>query len=230
MLDRLIAEALEEGERSEAERHLSGCAACASRLEALRAEQSRFVAALPPLDLASARPAAPVLPLAPKRSLRPLLGGLSIAAAALLAFVGLRLVGAPEDALRTKGGGLELGFFVKHGEHVRRGGAGEVVEPGDALRFTYSSPRATYLTVLSRDPEQRISVYYPAPAAPAPAGRELALPLSTKLDESVGPETAFGLFCDAPIDEEAAKAALGGTTPAGCTLLSLPFEKRQASR
>lgn len=141
------------------------------------------------------------------------------------------------DLVRAKGG-LQLGFYVKHDEKVRRGAEHEVVAPGDALRFTYTAQEPRFLAILSVDPTARVSVYYPAPAlgepaaAPEAPGRDVALPLSTVLDGTTGKETIYGVFCEGPVDVGRLELALLQhpaklDAPKGCSVVTVPIEKRK---
>jgi hypothetical protein len=196
--------------------HLESCAACRTRFEALRAEQQHFSAGKIPLVL-------------PRRGTRRAALGFAAALAAGLAAVVLR---APiTDVTRAKGRPEAIGFFVKHGERVRRASSStEAVAPGDALRFWYSSTKPTHLAILSIDPAGKTSTYYPPSAeetGAAQAGREVALPISTVLDDTLGRERIFGFFCESSIRLDRLAAALGGVPPAGCTVIDLAFDKRR---
>jgi hypothetical protein len=106
------------------------------------------------------------------------------------------------------------------------------VAPGDTLQFTYVSERARHLAVLSLDGADRASVYFPdgARAAPIAAGRDVPLPRSTVLDEVLGPERLYGLFCEQPIALEPVRAQLERRRALppldGCRVVQLAIEKR----
>ncbi len=137
----------------------------------------------------------------------------------------------PEDpAVRAKGG-FRLGFFVRRGNSVFRGGHGESLRPGDALQFTVSAPRAGYLAVLSRDGSGQSSVYYPEGkrAAPVEAGEQI-LPQSTVLDDVLGHEKLHAVLCEQSFElqsvlervAEGRGAPLGGP---GCSVDTIEIEK-----
>jgi len=229
-LDRWIAGELAPAEAEQVSEHVAACGRCGAATEALRAGRAE---ALPPLRLATARPAAVRrrLPLGPGLALA---GGLAAAAALLLV---LRTGDAPTGRVpeRTKGGAPSLGIWVLHGESVRRAAPGEVIAPGDALRLVVTSPAGAWVAVLSLDPSGRASVYFPdGPRAErVEAGADVALPLATRLDESVGREQVVGLFCDGAVLLEPVRAALeqgrgldGAALPAGCQVTRWWFEKR----
>ena len=149
-------------------------------------------------------------------------------AAAVLLVVRLN----PAEGTRTKGTSVKLGFYVKHGEHVRLGGPGERVSPGDALRFVYTTQNARHLAILSVDGARRASIYYPSgtTSAPVAAGDDIALPMSTVLDDTLGDETIFGVFCAESFAVEPLRAALEASPDqapalAGCVVEELTLRK-----
>ncbi|MFE8597452.1 hypothetical protein [Archangium violaceum] len=195
-LDLLLGGALAGGEEGRAREHLSTCAGCTARYDELHADREAFQTAMPPLEL---RAPEPPRRLAPRRAAWV---GSAMALAASVALV--VLVGRPSregiEVGQTKGTGWS-GFYVRHQGVVREGGPGEVVRPGDALQFTTSLTAPGFVAVLSVDGARRASLYYPAEptAAPQPAGEDVPLPLSTLLDDTLGPETVYVLACPAPI-------------------------------
>jgi hypothetical protein len=117
---------------------------------------------------------------------------------------------------------------------VREAGDAEVVHPSDQLQFVYSSRSPGYVAVLSRDGAGTVSVYFPdggTTAARVPPGREQLLPSSTILDETLGGERVFALFCSSPIDLEPVRLELAaGRAPAppGCAVQRIDLDKRAA--
>lgn len=209
----------EEVERIRA--HLSGCERCTTASESLRA--TREGTALPPLrEVGAARP---------RRTAR--LRGLAAAGAGLALAAGLVLFLRPDETGdRTKGPGVGLGMWVRHGDAVRRAGPGEVIAAGDAIRFAVTTPAPAWVAVLSLDPAGRASVYFPqgALAARVAPGIDFPLPLATRLDETVGEEHVLGLFCDRPVELEPLRAALEAraeiASPEGCEVTRWSFVKR----
>lgn len=242
-LDRFLAGELPPAEADELRAHVDGCARCAAALAGL--EAARDGARLPPLR-APVGDGAPVLRLSRRRRV------LSVALGGLAAAAGLALVlrgEAPSERLKGAGpgqGGAAWGAWVLHDGAVRRAGPGEVVAPGDALRFAVTAPAPGYVAVLSLDPAGRASVYFPAgaraePVAPGAEGAEVALPLATRLDATLGEERLYALYCQAPVELEPVRAALEGAgrleagaapggdaaaAPAGCQVTGWRFEKR----
>jgi hypothetical protein len=139
----------------------------------------------------------------------------------------------PLPESRLKGAGTpELSMYVRHDGAIRRVGPGERVAPGDAIRFAVSQGQPAYVAVLSLDAAGRASVYFPAGdrAEKVAAGAEVPLPLATRLDDTVGEEQIFGLFCDRPLPLAPAgplvQAARTGAAPAGCQVTRWSFVKR----
>lgn len=149
-----------------------------------------------------------VRPPKPRRLLARASGVVALAAAIML-FLTFR---EPRegDGTRAKGGAPKLGFYVSHGGTVRPGSPAERVLPGDGLRFVVTARDPLYLAVLSIDGARHGSVYYSAgkDAAPVSAGTDVPLPVSTTLDETLGDETIYGVFCPRPFAVEPLRQAL----------------------
>lgn len=214
-LDRFVMEELDAAEAERVRAHLAGCAHCAGAVDGLRAARDER---LPPLR---------VVPLAPRPRLwrRTAAAGLGIAAAASLLLV------FRHSGERPKGPGYSLVMYVEHGGEVRRAGPGETVAAGDAVRFAVTTPSRSYVAVLSLDPAGHGSVYFPvgARAEPVEAGAEVALPLGTRLDATVGEERIVALFCSSPIELEPLRVQLergGLSLPDGCQVTRWSFVKR----
>jgi len=217
-LSRLGCDQLLNGELPDelaARAHIASCRQCEARLAEHVVERAAFSVPLrrPPTIR---RPAPPLAMIA------------ALAAVVVGIFV---LRPRPEDAAGTRAKGKPtIGFYVEHAGVVRAGAAGEVVVPGDALEFTASTERAGWLAVVGIDGAKTASVYYPAgaDAAPVAPGRDQTLPLSVILDEVVGAERIYGVFCDRPFTVALAKsiAADGAPLPAGCIVDTLDIEKR----
>jgi hypothetical protein len=221
-LSELALERLRLGESSDVEgrTHLAGCSRCGALLAAL----ADGAATLPPRRVT-----------APRRSRWPSLVGAALAMAAAVAIVAW--VPKPEgEGTRRKGGAgaVRLGFFVRHDGGVRRGGDGERVVPGDALRFTVSAAASGWLAVVSRDGADQISVYYPtggATLAPLDAGAEVALPGSTILDGVTGRERICAVVCPLPLPLDRVRVfARGEPLPEGCASDCATIEKQAGAQ
>ena len=210
-LDELMAGELSRDAEPGVVRHLSDCGRCQDRHAALLADRSRFRAAIPPLGAPRVR-----------RRGAALVGGSVLAIAASLVLV----AGSPTEGTRTKGG-ARLGFVVVRGEVMRAGAADEQVHPGDTLSFLVTSPRPIYAAVLSRDGAGRVSVYFPAGARAerVVAGREIQLAQAVIVDDTLGREQLYGVFCDEPVAVTALRDAIDRALPAGCSVDQVAIEK-----
>jgi hypothetical protein len=215
-LDCFRLSALTAEEEAAVRAHLDGCTRCRTALEAQQKDAADFAASAPPLQK---RPA-------PRR-----IGVWATAATALAATLLITLW--PHAGVRRKGPPVSVGMYVQHGQAVRRALPGEVVAPGDALRFVYSSAEPAYLAILSVDGAGTASVYFPdGPLAVSmPMAEEAALPLGTQLDGVLGAEEVVALFCQQPLQLEPVRQALQATPSVlpqlpGCRLATFPFTKR----
>jgi hypothetical protein len=217
-LSRLGCDQLLNGELPDelaARAHLASCRQCEARLAEHVGERAAFSL---PFRRRRRFPAPP----------------LAVIAALAAVVVGFFIIRPrPEDAGGTRAKGRStIGFYVQHGGVVRAGAAGEIVVPGDALEFTATTDRPSWLAIISIDGARNASVYYPAgaDAAAVAPGRDQVLPLSVILDEVVGAERIYGIFCDAPFPVARARdiAADGAPLPAGCVVDDLTIDKRPA--
>jgi len=252
VLDRWHAGELSNDEIRSLTGHIATCARCSERRDELVKARDAFDASTPDWlrhpppesELTTARGVAPepnspsrgpAGRIAPPRSRAAI--WLPRAAAALALAAGLALfvrtkkpaeMGSNE---RLKGAG-RLTYYVKHDGAVREGGDGERVAPGDALQFTYSTTQSGYLAIFSVDGAARASVYWPRGerAAPIVVGRDVSVSESVVLDDTLGPETIYGLFCAEPIAVEVIRSSLehdsrGEPHADGCTVERLGLVK-----
>jgi len=223
-LDRWRLGELDPAESAELRSHLDGCGRCQGALAALAEAEAAHRASAPPLRLLHGAGRV-------RRRTGALRWALPGAALAIAATVLVVLM--PQEGVRTKGSPAELGMYVQHAGQVRRAARGEVVQPGDSLRFSYSIPRPSYLTVLSIDGAGVASVYFPEGgwAARVDAARDAPLPLGTRLDGVLGEEQVVALFCDQaqavePLRRAVQAAAPGLPTVPGCQEATFRFTKR----
>jgi hypothetical protein len=234
-LERWTHGELSSPEADSLQAHVAGCRDCTEALRALQAGHQEELPAMRTRASAEATAPAQARTRWPRllRSWPLAAAGLGAALAAGLLVV-LRLppgTGAPGTSL--KGPGVGLSMFVQHGGSVRRAEEGEVVAPGDAVRFAVTSPVKAYVAVLSVDPQGRASVYFPLGprAEPVEPGVESPLPLGTRLDGTVGEERIWALLCPEPIALEPLRAQLErGRDEAllsrGCRVIPWRFVKR----
>jgi hypothetical protein len=228
-LDRWMAGELPRTEADALAGHVAACARCRDAVQAIEEERDRTE--LPPLRSTPA-PARS----SEGRAWRAWTWRSAFAAGALAAVAAVVVLVVPHDGGgggdRLKGSAPVLSMYVQHAGEVRRAGAGSRVTPGDSVRFAVSMRGPAYVAVLTLDPAGRASVYFPGGerAEPVNAGAEVALPLATRLDDTVGQEQVFGLFCDRPVELEPLRAKLravaSGFDPPGCQVTRWTFEKR----
>jgi hypothetical protein len=199
-LDARFTGELEPEVAAQMDAHLEGCERCRVRMARLERARSAFLAPGPVFERPGPRRPSPsgLRRLRP-RWLMPLSAGAALAAALALAFLPPRESGEP--ALRSKGG-ERIGLFIKRGALVRRGASGAHVQPGDQLRFTYSTDVDRYLAIVSIDGAGKRSLYFPDGARAARVERADDQPLSSSivLDDVLGRERVIALFCARPIE------------------------------
>ena len=210
VLDRLLARECSVEEETSAKAHIDGCQVCRGRLAEFSKDCEVFAAREPPLPVLSAM--RPRRPAQSTRSAWAIASAVVSMAAGVVLFVRSRSSEGTDSSTRLKGSS-HIGFYVKHGDNVSRGVPGQRVEPGDALRFVYSSPEPRYLAVLSVDAAGRASIYVPDAATATRVDRavDVPLPSSTVLDATLGVEHLYGIFCLQPIELEPVRRALEAT-------------------
>lgn len=230
--DRWYARELSAAHERDLQAHLESCAHCSLRCEQLERQRAAFHRRAPDWQSFAARraPAPARTPRGLWRGSRwALLGGLA-AAAALALFV-LPTEQERTPAVRSKGK-ASIGFYVKHGEQVRRGASGERVRPGEVVRFIYSTEQRAYFALLHAD-AARASVYFPSAthASLVAPGREVALDFGIRLDPMLGAERVYGLFCGEPVALEPLRAGLEATgelrAVAGCQIDRIVLNKER---
>jgi hypothetical protein len=187
-LDRLLlGELAGTPEEARARGHLAECSPCADRFQALELARQSFRSPLPPRLSTQRR--------SPPRRL-----AWAVASAALAVAAGFVLVTTSSlDGSRLKGGNA-LALVVRHPDgHVERVLPGADLHPGDGLRFEVSTQQRSYVLIIGLDASGQVTLYFPSSGPPtplAPASHQL-LPGSVLLDETLGPERIFALYCAA---------------------------------
>jgi len=199
VLDRLLAGELAPGESHAAQQHLGSCSRCNAQCTQLERDRERYRLAPPPLQ---ANPERHTKRWASWRLWLLPVGALSAAAVLILLLrPGSGHGNFMAEATQTKGS-IRLGFYVKRGDTVRAGHSGDIVYPGEAVRFTYTSRTSGYLAVVSLDGAGKVSVYHPDPdvnpAAPLAPAEDEPLPGSILLDDALGTEAVYGVLCSEP--------------------------------
>jgi len=214
-LDRFRLQELPVEDAAEVRAHLAECAQCRTAESQLASAEADFRALAAPLRR---RPRA-------GRAVAFGVGAVALAATCVLAL--------HPGGVRSKGAPISVGMYVQHGEAVRRALPGESVQPGDVVRFVYSSQKPRSLAILSLDGAGMASVYFPEgpETLNVPAAEEAPLPLGTRLDDVLGEEEVVALFCERPRAVEPVRQALQaahGALPEvpGCSLATFHFTKR----
>ena len=248
-LDEWSAGELSPAEAAQLHAHLLQCARCREQRAEYERERAAFLEVAPSIAAqaallgradatASSRMTADAIrdPASPRRSRavarprwRPAAWlGAALAAAAAVALVAL---GTPASSPGTRSKGPpHVDFFVKRGARVARGRAGQLLRAGDLLRFTVSSDRARYLALFDRD-AHGARVYYPGGrhAAALRPGSAVPLDFSIELDDSLGPEHIYAVFCPEPFALEPLRGELARagelSAPDGCQLDVLEIRK-----
>ena len=184
-VDRLVAGEIPPADAAAMRDHAATCVRCRPLLDNALAMRRSF--APPPLALPT-----------PIRWRRPM----AIASSLLVAAVALLVLWPkPQPALvRTKGSSI-AGYFVAHGDDVRRGKPLETVVPGDRIQLFTTTYARTWFAAYGDDASGKRTVYV-TPREIA-AGRERVLPLAIELDATLGDEVVTAVFCDAWFDPAA---------------------------
>lgn len=183
----------------EVEAHIARCTECRARHAELAAERQAFLAQRPEFEV-------------PQKSRRArtrvaVLSGFAVAAAALL--WAAPHVQPDVPGVRLKGG-PRLDYYVQREAAASRGTTLTKLAPGDRVRFSYTSERSAYLAVYGLDARGQASVFYPAAqgAARVEPGADQLLETAVELDDALGSEQVFAVFCDAPFLVEPLRLAL----------------------
>jgi len=249
LIDEALTSELPMATRDELERHMAQCSRCRSHWDDIVREREAFLSNAPSFEALAAKVARTARLPASARTGPWLAGfGAALAATAAIVLILARYPAQPvvpaaveQDArtssqqattIRSKGG-PHIGFFIKSDARVSDGQSGAIVHPGDRLRFTYSSDTSRYLALFNLDAKQA-SVYYPngANARRVAAGRDVALDFSIELDQTIGREKIFAVFCEAPFKLEPMRIALADNRKMeqrlGCTVDTIQLVKEPA--
>jgi hypothetical protein len=221
--DRLLAGDLAPADAAAARDHAATCPRCGARLRELEADRDAFARR----------------PFAIPRAIHPRPRGLwagaaaALAAAAVLVVVLRRHDGGDGEGTRTKGrGGPALLLSAGPADRLAPLATRDVVHPGDSLQAGYTSARAGFGAVLSRDGAGQAASYVPYGGdhlVALPAGTRRSFPASTILDATPGEEHVAIVWCDADrplaplIDELRATGTLAER--AGCTIRVVAITK-----
>jgi len=238
--DRAELGSLPEERQREVAAHVLECSRCAETQAALQHAAARFRTEVFPRSLPRIVPRALASTSGPSARLRrwwsETSAGLRWApvAAALVLTAGTFAYKArgpssvdQEPAVAIKGGPA-LHLFVRRGDRVFAPHPGDVLAPGDAVRFVVEPAGRRYLLVVSLDGAGKVSVYHPfggAESAPLASDARVEVPGSVVLDRAPGPERIFAVFSNAPVSAAAVGqqlAAAAGQGSGSALKLALP--------
>lgn len=194
-VDKLLTDELPPDAAAALRAHAADCARCGETLDDAVTTRAQFAR----IDAAAWKGA--------RRKHWPTAAPLAMAAALAIALAWPRT----QDHVRTKGTAI-VGFFVAHGDAVRRGTLRETVMPGDRLELVTSATEPCWFAAISDDQVGVRSIY--VPVVQIEPGRERALAGAIELDAALGHETVTGVFCDHAFDPLKLDLA---ALPAGCT-------------
>jgi len=223
-LDRSFAGELSEEARAAMTTHLGECDDCHARHAKLTAERERFLELRPSFEpRASER--------APRIQRLWALSTVFAAAAAAFLLIRAGTPGTdPGGGIRPKGD-AHVGFYVQRDQISERGAPGQLLRPGDRVRFTYTSATPAYLAIYAFDSTRAASVFFPASerARKLEPGADTPLDSMVELDQALGKESIHALFCDHefPVNEFRIELEKSGTlnAPAGCRVHAFEWSK-----
>jgi len=194
-------------------RHAAGCPSCTSRLGWMEEAGELFARRVFPATRdgvveALSRPRWLV-----PGAWAPLVGA---AAALVILFPVLRPVSAPPGYVGVKGGAgevrLPVHVYVSEGGRARQLSTGDVVHPGDGLRFVVEAPgREVFL--VSVDQTGRVSRLVPGDTALVPDTG--IVPGGSVLDGVLGPERIFAVAMEPGTRPEDVESAIRGAVARG---------------
>lgn len=229
-LDAWLTGHLEAGERDAVETAIAECDDCRARADSLRMQRETFLES-PAAERFETR----LLARARERAARPslwhrwrvALGGFGAAAAAAAAVL-LFVVTPTETPTETpggvavKGGPINVETFVRRDGAVLRLGAGDEVQPGDAVGFRATATRDGWLAVFGtgRDTTGSLSSVAIVPrtgvqAFAVTAGETTQLPASALLDAAGDEERFAVVVCPSSFSVAAARDALASWAKTG---------------
>jgi hypothetical protein len=252
-LERYLADELDPPSRAQVEALLASPEAQA-RLQALREDGARTLAALPPAQVAAeverrlrvARASGAALARWGGPRGRRAGGGVPAVAAAVLFAISIPRVGPqeaePAEVTRAKGLAPHLRVYLKSAGGPRPLRDGESVHPRDVVQLATVAPGRPFAVVVSIDGAGGVTRHVPVAGGPPGASQasppilptaETALPRSFELDEAPGFERFFLVTGDRPFDvslvERAARSLAQDPGAAQSRPLPLPAGLSQSS-
>jgi len=195
--------------------HLSSCSECASFLKELDSFK---------LEFSSTHSRQGILALVKARSekdtleklqwwrsypilTRGLLLGTGLASALIIVAVFIPLLHRNTDSEKkasiiVKGPEISLSYLVMENGKPILARPGRILHPKDRIQFRLSAPRGGFVHIVGVDEAGSVTVYFPLPGVkpePYPGGSGRPVPGSIILDDTLGKERVFVLFCEDPI-------------------------------
>ncbi|MGA9520639.1 MAG: DUF4384 domain-containing protein [Myxococcaceae bacterium] len=211
LLEKYAAGGLTAEARAEVEKVLAESEPDRARLAELEAESRAFLTAHPPGPLVERYEKT-----RRKRSWWhwPLMLSPALAAATAVLVVMLTPNPVEEPEYTTKGT-VTVSVHKKQGDSSVQVEPGQVLHPGDAVRFEVRAGRPGYVAVIGRDARGNVTVYHPWGGTEAARYRveEALLPTAIELDEVTGTETLYALYAEKPFSLGWAVEALRANRP-----------------
>ena len=183
-IDRLRAGELPRDEEAAVWSHAGTCTRCGELVDDAVVTQRAFAVEGPPAWL----------PIPRRRSAVPYAVMTALAAAAVVVL--WPATRSEPVATRAKGAAI-VGFYVAHGDDVRRGNVREVVMPGDRVQLFTTTDEPLWFAAVGVDAKGTRTVYVEPRRV---EGREHVLPLAIELDATLGDEVVTGIFCPSEFD------------------------------
>ncbi len=196
LLEKYAAGGLTAEARAEVEKVLAESEADRARLAELEADDRAFLAAHPPGPLVDRYEKTR----RPRRWWHwPLMLSPALAAATAVALVMLTPNPIEEPEYTVKGS-VTLSVHKKQGDSSVQVQPGQVLHPGDAVRFEVRAGGPGYVAVIGRDAKGNVTVYHPWEGTEAAPWRteDALLPTAIELDEVTGTETLYALYAAKP--------------------------------
>lgn len=208
--------------------HVRSCEACRSRLGELRNARTELLEPWPKVYARNAATEIAARLLAHRR--RHWLGWLRLTAVATgaaaltltllsrdrtpapvaVAHAPAEALGDPAGAVRTKGT-FSVVMYCRRGDQIFVPNDQTVFQPGDRLRFAYTSSEPGYVAIFGVERDGNLFPYYPESSLsplPVAAGRHVLLPDSIELDAQAGEEKVVVIWSPTPWEEPSLRRAV----------------------
>jgi hypothetical protein len=220
LLHRLRYGELSPEESATVRAHVDTCPRCSSVLRTQQNHRAAFE--LAPIPEAIRQAAATPEPARPWS--RWFVWGVALAAAVLLAVVGVQNLG-PDDGVRTKGGSETFEVWRDTPEGAVAVGENDVVYTGDRIQARLKRPSAPWVTLAGKDARGEVEIYGTWAADMHTVDWQMA-PFALELDDTPGDLSLWLMFTEArPADATVSAAIDGGPLPDGAELRTITLEK-----